>query len=214
MYKSLATFSLLALLTATALADGSSRVERHYEFEVSDIRELQIDARVGSIRLEPTQDDVITVELVIEAESATGWIPFLGRDRDVSAMELEHRVRNNQLLLHFDENHVKTDWVVHLPALEQLRVDLGVGAIEGELPAMPAEVDLGVGSVELTASAAATGQIELDVGVGDTRIRGISGSESRNAIVGSESSAWGDGEHRIRIEVGVGDISLRLEGTE
>lgn len=202
--------SLLFLLSVPALADASGKVERHYEFDVSDIRELHIEASVGSVRIEPAAGDTVTVDLVIEAESATSWIPFLGRDRDVSGMELEHRVRGRELWLHFDENHVTTDWVVRLPALEALRVDLGVGVIEGELPDMPADLDLGVGSVEVAAAAASVGRVDLDAGVGDTRIRGASGTDDRSALVGSESSGSGEGDHPIRISVGVGDVSLDI----
>ncbi|MGM0632337.1 MAG: hypothetical protein ACQETO_04095 [Pseudomonadota bacterium] len=202
--------SLLILLSVPALAGASAKEERHYEYDVSDIEALHIDASVGTIRIEPASGSTVTVDLVIEADSTASWIPFLGRDRDVSGMELTHRVRGRELRLHFDENHVTTDWVVRVPVLQTLRVDLGVGNIEGDLPRMPADIELGVGSVELSAAGAAVGRIDLDAGVGDTRIRGASGKDARSALVGSQSSGWGDGEHRIRIDVGVGDVSLSL----
>lgn len=214
MTARLLLLSLLSVLPFPAWSDDADIVERHYEYDVSDIDELHIDASVGSVRMEPAIGNTVIVDLVIEAESATSWIPFLGRDRDVSGMELTHQVRGRELWLRFDENHVTTDWVVRLPVLKALRVDLGVGLIEGELPDMPADIDLGVGSVELSAAGTSVGRIDLDAGVGDTRIRGASGTEARSALVGSESSGWGEGDHRIRIEVGVGDVSLHVRGVD
>ncbi|MEX1196904.1 MAG: hypothetical protein WEB57_03445 [Pseudohongiellaceae bacterium] len=57
-------------------------------------------------------------------------------------------------------------------------------------------------------------RVDLDAGVGDTRLRGASGTDARSALVGSESSGWGEGEHRVRIEVGVGDVSLYLRDVD
>lgn len=210
MSTRLLLLSMPFLLALPAWSDEANVVEHHYEYEVRDIEALHIDASVGTVRIESAEGDTITVDLVIEAKSATGWIPFLGRDRDVSGMDLTSRVRGRELWLQFDENHVTTDWVVRLPALKALRVDLGVGVIEGELPHMPADIELGVGSVELSATASSVGRIDLDAGVGDTRIRGASGTDARSALVGSESSGRGEGEHRVRIDVGVGDVSLEL----
>lgn len=204
--------SLLLVLVAPVSADTVSRVERHYEYDVTDIDELRVDASVGSIRIEPSSAGRISVDLVIKAKNGTSWIPFLGRDRDVSAMELTRRTRERQLWLRFDEDHVTSEWVVRLPALTDLRVDLGVGVIEGELPDMPADIELGVGSVELSVAVASAGEIALDAGVGDTSIRGASGTNSRSALVGSTFSGRGEGHHRIRIDVGVGDVSLELRG--
>jgi len=202
--------SLLCLVAVPAIADTVSRVERHYEYDVTAIDELRIDASVGTIRIEPSETGLLTIELTLKAEQRGSWIPFAGRERDVSGMELTERRRGRQLLLGFDENRVSSDWVVRLPALTDLRVDLGVGVVEGELPDMPARIDVGVGSVDLLVSGASTGEIELDAGVGDTRIRGASGTDSRRALVGSASTGYGDGDHRIRIDVGVGDVSLEL----
>lgn len=203
---------VLFLLASTALADSSESVERHYVYDVSQVDELRIDFRVGKLRIEPATGDSIEVDLRIKVENGGGWWPLtLFRSRpDLSGMELTSRSRGGHLWLSFDEKNVSTDWVLRLPTLADLRIKSGVGVIEGELPPMPADIDLGVGEIELSMPAGTAGLIDLSAGVGETRIRGGRDHESRRAVVSSEASALGEGEHRLRARVGVGEATVDL----
>lgn len=203
---------LLCLLASTALADPGDSVERHYVYDVSQVDELRIDFRVGKLRIEPATGDSVEVDLRIKAENGGGWwpLPFFRSRPDLSGMELKSRSRGRHLWLSFNEKNVRTDWVLRLPRMADLRIRSGVGVVQGELPSMPADIDLGVGEIELSLPAGTAGLIDLSAGVGETRIRGGRDNESRRAIVSSEASALGDGEHRLRARVGVGEVTVDL----
>lgn len=210
MNNRLLLLPLWFLLAAPAMAESPEAVERHYEYDITGVDELRIEFSVGTFRIEPSNGQKIVVDLTIKSEDSWSWLPFRRNTIDLTGMELSERRRGRELALHFDERNVSTEWVIRVPPLAALYIEAGVGTVEGELPAMPVRVDLGVGSVALSASRGSVGPVKLGVGVGDTTIRGAAGNDSRRAMVSSESSASGDGSHRVDIEVGVGDVSLDL----
>ncbi len=207
--KLLASLTLLALTSAMAAAQ--EHVVRHHEFDTTNVDRLILEFRVGTIQLETSTSDRIEVELTIKRENSRG---LFRRNPDIQSMDLSHRSSQNTLRLGFDESNVRSDWVIRLPAMAYLEIDGGVGTVEGNLPAGAVDINLGVGAADLVASLASTGAIDLDARVGDTSLSGLSGNEDnteRRALVSSKSSGHGRGDHRVRINVGVGDVSLHLQ---
>lgn len=93
-----------------------------------------------------------------------------------------------------------------------VEIDMGVGdldvtGIEGDL-----DVDLGVGDADIRTRRANTADVDVAAGVGDASIIGADGREQRSSFVGSRAS-WrdGTGKARVRLKVGVGDASVRLD---
>ena len=201
--KTLATFILLAASISLACADEV----RHYEFPANNLQELSIEASVGEIIIESSSDDTVTVELTIKPNTRMGWFR---RDPDLSTMEIDHRVRNEELILRFDEKDVTTSWLIKMPAMAHTQIDLGVGAIEIFDISSEINIDVGVGSVDIEAPGSETGYVDLTAGVGDTYISARNKTDSRRALVSSESTAQGDGNKDIRVDVGVGDVNVIL----
>jgi len=208
-YKLLASVTLLAL--TSTMATAQEQVVRHHDFDTTQVDRLILDFRVGTIHLESSTSDRIEVELVIRQENSRR---LFRRSPDIQSMDLTHRSNQDTLRLSFDENNVRTDWIIRLPALAYLEIDAGVGTIDGDLPPGAVDINLGVGAVDLVAQRASTGAIDLDARVGDTSLSGLSdnkGGAERRALVSSTSSGHGRGDHRVRIRVGVGDVSLHLQ---
>lgn len=203
------TASILVLLAfSISMACADTKVTRHHDFEASQTGSVRIDARVGTIHVEPSDSGNIEIELVISEEDQRGWFR---RSPDITAMDLNSQQRGDQLRLSFTEKNVKTDWVVRLPSgLEQLDIELGVGEVDVRAAEFGMYVDVGVGSVNLQAMEARTGRVDLSVGVGDTIIRGGSSTESRRALVSSETSARGNGDHAVKARAGVGKVEIEL----
>jgi hypothetical protein len=101
---------------------------------------------------------------------------------------------------------------LYVPRKLPIEIDMGVGELdmagmEGDL-----EVDLGVGDADIRTPRSATGHIMVDTGIGDAEIRGSKGEGQRSGFVGSRAS-WreGTGKSTVRLHVGVGDATVRIE---
>ena len=205
-YQVITTLVLLAMTTALATAAEES-VTRVHQFDAADFDSLRIDYRVGTLTLEESVNNMVEVELTIKDKEGKRWFT---RSPDLQKMNLDSRSHNQQLRLEFTEKNVTTDWVVRVPDLQNLSINAGVGVIQGDLPAAVANIDLGVGTIELAARRDVTGSIDLNSGVGETVIKGVSSNERRSALVSSESSAHGDGTYSLNANVGVGEVSIQL----
>lgn len=195
---------LLAFSISMALAD--TEATRHHTFEGAEISSLRLNISVGTLRVEPSHTDDIEVTMVISAEKK-GW---LRRTPDVEKMDFRSSLQGHRLRLGFNEKNVKTDWLVKVPDLDQLDIDLGIGTVDVYMATFSMAVNLGVGTINLQANASDVDTVDLSVGVGDTQVRGGRRTESQRALVSSETSALGTGSNAIRARAGVGDITAEL----
>lgn len=195
---------LLAFSISMALAD--TEVTRNHTFQGDEITSLRLDISVGTLRVEPSDTNEIEVTMVVSAEKK-GWFR---RTPDVEKMDLRSSRQGQRLRLGFNEKNVKTDWLVKVPDLDQLDIDLGVGTVDVYMATFGMAVNLGVGTINLQANASDVDTVDLSVGVGDTQVRGGRQTESQRALVSSETSALGTGANAIRARAGVGDITAEL----
>ena len=198
--------SLIVILAATAGTATADEVLRSHRFDTTGIERLHIEHRAGELTLEPAEGDQIEVELRIDPRQE--WID---REGDVADLDLTSSVRGNRLTLSFGEDDVHSYMLVRLPALEQLTIDAGAGEVQGTLPPMETEVRLRAGSVNLDFDRASTGRIDLRARIGDTAVHGARNVETNRVIlVGSTSSATGEGSHRVEAKVRAGDVRVAL----
>jgi hypothetical protein len=185
---------------------AADEVRRSHRFDATGIEHLHIDHRAGELILKPAQGDQIEVELRIEPQQK--WVD---REGDVTDLNLEFSVRGNRLTLRFGEDNVRSHMLVRVPSLERLTIDAVAGEIQGTLPPMETEVHLGAGTVDLDVDRSSTGRIDLRALVGDTDVNGAGNAEtSRVLLVGSSSSAAGEGSHRVQARVRAGDVRVGL----
>jgi hypothetical protein len=198
--------SLIVILAPTAGTAVADEVRRSHRFDTTGIERLQIEHRAGELTLEPANGDQIEVELRIETQDE--WSERQGA---VADLDLTSSVRGDRLTLSFGEDNVHSYMLVRLPALEQLTIDAGAGEVKGTLPPMETEVFLVAGTVNLDVDRSATGRIDLRARIGDTAVDGARNVETNRVIlIGSTSSATGEGSHRVEAKVRAGDVRVGL----
>jgi hypothetical protein len=129
----------------------------------------------------------------------------------IERLHITSSVRGDRLTLSFGEDDVHSYMLVRVPSLEKLTIDAGAGEVQGTLPPMETEVFLVAGTVNLDVDRSSTGRIDLRARIGDTAIDGAQNVEtSRVILIGSTSSAIGEGSHRVQARVRAGDVRVGL----
>jgi hypothetical protein len=185
---------------------AAEEAQRSYRFDAAGIERLHIEYRVGELVLVPADGDQIEVELRIEPEHE-GSEPA----RDPAQLNLTSRVREDRLTLRFSEPNVRSHMLIRLPSLEQLTIEAKAGEIRGTLLPMEADVRLFAGSVNLEFDRSSTGRVALRAQIGDTVVHGARHVEtSRVLLVGSTTSAAGEGSYGVEARVRAGEVTVAL----
>ncbi len=202
-----------ALLVAAPLQAAVLETEAH-TFPVSKNHRVRIEFPVGELRVVPSDGSHVRFELRVRCRS----------HNEARCEELANRLR-----LDSDDKggtlHLKLDnypkWnnkgftvmgVLHVPPALALKVEMGVGqlevtGLEGDL-----DVDLGVGEADIRTSRTRAHHVSVDTGIGDATIRGGGSGTERHGFIGSHAS-WsaGPGRASVKLHVGVGDATVRLD---
>lgn len=205
---------LLFAIAPVAAADSVMLTTDPHVYKVTAKHRIHLEFPVGALQVIPT--DGSKVELLIRVKCR-------GRSEE-RCEELA-----NELVLQSDDRdgllHLKLEdypkwhhkgFSVHaelrMPRQLPLELDMGVGeldiaGLEGEL-----DVDLGVGDADIRTTRSTTGHVMVDTGVGDASIRGADGETQRSGFIGSHAS-WrsGNAKSTVRLHVGVGDATVRLD---
>lgn len=207
MKKIMGVTLLLAVGIMTVFpVNAAEKVTRIHSFDLADIKEIEINNSVGSIDLRLVEGDELRIEIDIESDDDR----FFRRNKDVDDVDLEYRIRGEKLILTIDEEDIKADWYIELPAVSEIDIDMGVGEIAVEIGASILNIDLGVGEIEVLAPLASAGEINVSAGVGEANIRGVDSVEHSRSFVSAESEGRGEGELSIDAEVGVGEVTVTL----
>ena len=203
--------TLLALFTAMIVffipVNAQDTVTRVHRFDLTGIEELEINNAVGKIELRLVEGDEMRLELEIEAQEGF----FFRRSRDLDEVHLDIEERNERISLSLEEEKVSAYWIIEVPALAEIDIDMGVGEIDAEIGASRLDIELGVGEVEVFAQLAETGDIEVSSGIGDARIRGAHDVSSSRNVVSEDSEGRGEGDFAIEVEVGVGSARVTVD---
>lgn len=200
------TLVLLASFVTAGPAIASSEAERHYRFDSQNVRVLHIDNAVGQLEIKSSTANEIRIEMVLEGKRSG----LLRRKADVSDVELEVRERGDQLYLKLQQDKVQAEWVVYMPALEKLRVHLGVGTADIELADTALDLNVGVGTALIRGNKSFVGQFNGSAGVGSVSVSGLDNYKSQRRVVAEDAKGAGYGDKDISVDVGVGDIKLHL----
>lgn len=214
MFKNiLLSASLMAAVMAPAIhAESAETVTRRHSIKSDGIAALDIDAGVGSVRVEP--GSTAHYELTVTIEPAKkGWF---GKRADVSTSKVKIVRRGDRLELSLDPDSVdggslQGTWRVKLPipAPAAVEVDLGVGEARIEAPTSAVRLDVGVGEAKVITRLDSAGQVSAAAGVGDASISGTEAARDRH-VVGGQSSGQGEGEREVKVNVGVGEAGVTL----
>ena len=201
------TLGFIGLVTvSTAAFSAESERTLTSSYIVSSDTEIHLDATVGTVELSVTEGDTVGIELRVESDD-DGWF-VSGGELDKVIIKGE-RDGNRLEISATPDDDMSQHWIVSVPRSRMLEIDLGVGQIEGDVPFNDLKVDLGVGDVSLNLAKGDYKQVEASVGVGDTSLKNFGNTQEDRMIVTSESSYQGNGSVRVKVEVGVGDVTLK-----
>lgn len=210
---------LLALAALCVLAGAPARAtvletDPHI-YPIPAAHRVHLEFPVGELKVVPSDEPRVRFELRVRCTGAS----------DERCEELANRL----ILDSTDENgtlhlelHKYPKWRNHgmklmgelrVPRSLAVHIEMGVGdldieGIEGDL-----DVDLGVGDADVRASRTRVGSVSVEAGIGDASIRGAGTNVSRSSFIGSTASWSGGGSGRsdVRLHVGVGDATVRLD---
>ncbi|MBQ4813426.1 hypothetical protein A7985_20050 [Pseudoalteromonas luteoviolacea] len=174
------------------------------QFPIASNQSLEISFPVGKLNVETYQGDSIQVNIELR-EKEEGWF---GKT-DLSAIRLERQQQNQEIYLTIDEETVEQTWHVKMPASLLLEAELGVGNINIDALANSAEIEVGVGNVKIQSGLKDYQSVELESGVGKTKLKNFSGkSNHEKSMVGSTTKYRGHGKYQLEVDVGVGNIKV------
>lgn len=202
---------LIGLVTVSTAACASDKAVSNYSYQVDENTELSIDSNVGEITFVQGSSDQITVELTVkqsDEELAFG-------EGDIDAVKLVAERDGNELYLSAQpDEEVHSTWIITMPKVASVEIDMGVGEINGDIITTDTDIDLGVGDLDLVMLGDDVDRVAIDVGIGDSNIKGAIGEkETSRVLITSQSEARGKGQYRINADVGVGDADITIKAT-
>ena len=204
-------FSMVAGVTLASLPFTADAAEQEKvmqaEYTVSHATEVEFDSGVGEIRFERTEGNVMQVSVRAYKDDDA----VFDKKGNVEAAELHARQQGDRLIFEvIEQDGIQLDWVIKVPQIASIETDLGVGEISGELWASDMNIDIGVGEVDLDIYGDYA-SIKTDVGVGDSHIRGEGNIENNRFLMTANSRANANGQAKISIDAGVGDVTIRIK---
>jgi hypothetical protein len=196
--------ALVAICFASSVYAATSKHISH-RIDASTLESVEILIPVVQMEIEVYDGDDVELEIDIHSQRRM-WV--FGR-RNVDDIELEIDRDGNDLTLGINEKNLEQTWRVKIPRNLALNMNIGVGEVKLYKFANDLDVDLGVGEVSVLVDDLEYRSINLSVGVGETTIRGFEHSARSNRDLVSDSTHYnGSGEHRMDIEVGVGEARV------
>lgn len=196
------------LLTSLVMASSAVVAKTEYEFSSTfdlttvDVAELQLQLDIGRLDFDVSENDELSIDALIEGDECMG---------DSEAVpKVEAKLRGDVLELSVDHQDCVADFTITAPRSLKTKVEMGVGELKATV-GDNFRSTVGVGEVTIRVDSANFSRIDADVGVGEVDLRLDDGrvTESDRWFV-NESMTWrGEGEGRLEVELGVGEISIR-----
>ena len=186
------------------------------EFPAAGIHALRVDLHCGDIKIERASGDVVQAELRVRCER--------NRDRcfeKLADVKLEGREQSGRLVLEVEgvprwhsSKGMEVDLTLRVPAHLELDIDLGAGVVHVEDATRNVRIDLGAGQIDAACrrmpfvrSTHAPGSVRRAC----TARMGNEIAERRHLVGGVVHWQDGKGEARVDVEVGAGEVVVRLE---
>ncbi|MCF2858893.1 hypothetical protein L1286_15510 [Pseudoalteromonas sp. SMS1] len=174
------------------------------QFSATPHQTLEISFPVGKLTVETYEGEYIHVEIELR-ENDQSWFG----NTELSAIQLEQKQHSKALYLTIDEKDVDQVWHIKLPSSLALEAELGVGNINIDTLRNHAEIEVGVGNVKIQSALSDYQSIDLESGVGKTKLTHFAGKSTyEQSMVGSKTKYKGAGQYALEIDVGVGNIKV------
>jgi hypothetical protein len=200
-------------LASPALADEEVRTFSE-NFDAASLDSMYLDFPIGELTVEGTASERIMVEIVIECSSRRSLDACIDRAEELT---LESKVRGERLDLWIEgfskwrSRGMQVEMKVLVPESLDVRIDMSIGELDLKRLLGNVAVDMSIGEVTFEGSEEMVSRVRLDTGIGESS---LSTHRGRNSSAGlfTREIAWseGNGDSEIRIELGIGEISVRL----
>jgi len=213
--RKLTTIATLALLLAVAMPAAAEEVRTLTEnFDAAALEEIYVDFPIGELKVEGTSSERIMVEIVIECSSRRSLDACIDRAENIS---LESRERGERIELWIEgfskwrSRGMHIEMKVLVPEALDVRIDMSIGELEMRQLFGNVVVDMSIGDISLESSEEMVGRVSLDTGIGESSLSTHRGRSSSAGLF-TRAIAWteGNGDSEIRIELGIGEISVKL----
>ena len=205
--------ALVALLAAAAAA-GETLKSLSYTGPGVGLKAIAVKAGIGDVEVlgGAGTEIVVSVDLTRKGGGLFGSRPT---PRELDAIEIAARVEDGELTLrllpeHRGDAHLSERWTVRVPAALAAGVKLGVGDVSVLDTSGDVKVQVGVGDVRIEGSFNSFGEIRAASGVGDVTLRTPEGRTEGNGFIGHTLSGHGPGKGTVHADAGVGDVTIRL----
>ncbi|CCQ10195.1 Secreted protein containing internal repeats [Pseudoalteromonas luteoviolacea B = ATCC 29581] len=205
MKKTLFALISLFVISTNVYAEESKILTQHFDLEKK--KQFILEVPVGRIDLQTNNSDKIDVRVEITPKNeGDSWF---GSDVNLDKFSIEAKNTESELYLTIDSDEIEQIWQVTIPKSLALNLELGVGKVEVSDLANSATIEVGVGKVLINTALNDFKAINLDSGVGKTRVKGFEKNIEHNKnVVSSDVKYRGDGQYSIDVEVGVGDAKV------
>lgn len=203
--RTLSTSLVLSFGTAGgAVAESCRTLEQ--VFEAASLEQVQIEVSVGELRIQPSSDDKIHVQ--VEVCPREGWFRRRGA---VEKAELRTDSDGGTLELALNRDRYEEDWVISMPAGLRLAADVGIGEVRIEGLREDIALDLGIGDLSIRGEAAHYGRVNGDVGIGEFHVDVPEEDARHDRALVSASADWKSaGKAGIDADIGIGDAEITL----
>lgn len=212
--------SLLGLLMPAGAVDAGVSQERtiRERYDAAGLRELVFDVGIGEFELTGGDGDGVQVEIRVDCDGP-GWGSggceeraervALRADRDGDRLEIALEGTSA-----WRNRGMGIEIRVTAPADLATSIDMSIGELTVERMTGDLTIDLGIGEVSVRAPESAFRSVALDVGTGEASLRGGDAGRLESAGLFVREVAWtrGTGAARMRVDLGIGEIDVRLEG--
>jgi len=237
----LAAVLLFSLIPGLALADaGPTARTLSADIPATGLDTLALRVGVGAAHLSASSDDQVHVVVKLKQKEQEflwffHWVSS-GSAQDIAAASITQERQGGRLSLSLnypskdDEEDLKQEWQVQLPARLAAKVDMNVGelSIEGNAGGVDAKLNVGelsidslrgplsatvnVGEIRAKSASAQHGEISLSSSVGDAElyVKGEKTGFKSHGGLGNALSFEGSGPDSMKLSVNVGEVSLRL----
>lgn len=204
----------LAVLLAAAAAAGETLKSLSYNCPAAGLKAIVVKGGIGDVEVLGAAGGEVVVGVDLTRKGG-GLFGDRQTARDAAAIEIEPRQEGGELTLrlkpeHRGDAHLSERWTVRVPAALAASVKLGVGDVSVFDLTGDVRVQVGVGDVRIEGPFSSFGEIRAASGVGDVTLRTPEGRTDGSGFIGHTLSAHGGGTGAIHVDAGVGDVTVRL----
>jgi hypothetical protein len=196
----------------TAAADDDRRITTlTRELSTAGVVRVELRLPVGSVRVEPSPDDKVHVDLEVWCSTTV-----FGCEEEARELELRTSRDGNRLLVRVDGIRsmalgLTARGRVLVPKGKAVEVDLPVGELEVRGVTGDLDVDVGVGDVAIELREPDVRTVRLRVGIGEATLA-VAGRHIEGSGWLGQKVRWGDGTGaaRVAVNLGVGELGVKL----